>query len=162
VSEADLEILAAGPIDRFDEQTLARLATLYTGDDPVPPGLAAGISVGITLDALYAELAQLQHAPGLAGVRTGEVTADTVTFSSATLTAMVRITPASAETARVDGWITPVGSCTVRLRTSSTTLTTEADADGRFAFANVTRGMVQFTFAAAGGRPPVITPALEI
>lgn len=160
--ERELDALAAEALDDFDETALERIAAMYTSADPVPANLVDRIAFGITLDALHAELAELERSPGLAGVRADEAVADTVTFTSASITAMVTMSPTSVESTRVDGWISPSGVHIVELRTPSGTLHSEADEDGRFAFEDVTRGLVQFTFRDADGGHPVVTPALEI
>ena len=160
--ERDLDALAAEALDEFDATALDRIAALYASGDPVPANLVDRIAFGITLDALHAELAELQRSPGLVGVRADEAVADTVTFTSASLTAMVTMSPSSVESTRVDGWISPPGTRMVELRTPSGTLRAEADEDGRFAFEDVTRGLVQFTFRDIEGGHPVVTPALEI
>ena len=42
--------------------------------DPVPAGLVERVQFGITLDALHAEIAELQRTADLVGVRSGEAT----------------------------------------------------------------------------------------
>jgi len=157
--------LAAGQIDAEDVRVLRRTAELYDALDPVPTGLLDRIQFGITLDALHAEIAELQRTGDLAGVRSGEATeAQTVTFTSVSLTTMVTITPTSADRARIDGWAAPGGGVLVELRLVGDSLHTVADADGRFVFDDVPRGLVQFVLrspSVAGGRP-VITPSIEI
>lgn len=160
--ERELEVLAAGAIDDVDVAALRRLAGLYDKLDPVPPALVDRISFGITLDALHAELAELQRTTELVGVRSDATEANTVTFTSSTLTVMVAVTVTSADAARLDGWITPTGVRGVEVRSGAGTLLTEADADGRFVFEDVARGPIQFTFRRPEGGPPVLTPAMEI
>lgn len=157
-----LDTLASAPIDDADADTLARIAALYTKLDPVPAGLTDRIAFGITLDALNAELAELQRSSGLVGVRAEETSANTVTFTSTSLTAMVTITAISPESARLDGWIAPAGVRGVEVRTIAGSRRTESDADGRFVLVDVARGLVQLTFHAADDGRPVLTPALEI
>jgi hypothetical protein len=160
--ERELDVLAAEALDDFDAAALERIAELYAKVDPVPDTLIDRIAFGITLDALHAELAELERSPGLVGARADEAVADTVTFTSASLTAMVTISAASVESARIDGWISPSGVRMVELRTPSGTLHTESDEDGRFVLEGVTRGLIQFTFRDADAGHPVVTPALEI
>ena len=45
------------------------MAQLYDTLDPVPSGLVDRIQFGITLDALHAEIAELQRSGDLVGVR---------------------------------------------------------------------------------------------
>jgi hypothetical protein len=163
--QPSFETLAAGEIDGADALVLARLSGLYEALDPVPTGLVERVQFGITLDALTAEIAELQRAGDLVGVRGDEATAaQTVTFTSASLTTMVTITAASADLARIDGWVAPGGEVTVELRLQGQTLRTVADLDGRFVFDRVPRGLAQFVLRtpSAGAHAPVITPSIEI
>lgn len=157
-----LDTLAGAAIDDADADVLGRIAAVYTKLDPVPGGLIDRIAFGITLDALNAELAELQRSHSVVGVRAEETSANMVTFTSASLTTMVTITATSPELARLDGWITPQGIRGVELRTVAGSRRTESDADGRFVFEDVARGLVQLTFYAADDGRPVLTPALEI
>lgn len=161
----DLDQLAAEPIDAADTRILSGVAAMYDALDPVPTGLIGRIQFGITLDALHAEIAELERSTGLAGVRSeGATAAQTVTFTSTSLTTMVTITPTSGSRARVDGWVAPGGGVRVELRTAAGSLTTTADADGRFVFDEVPRGLVQFVLRHPGttSLAPVITPSIEI
>jgi hypothetical protein len=163
--DAELAALAAGDIDADDEQLLVRVAALYDGLDPVPAGLVDRISFGITLDALHAEIAEMERSGGLVGVRSDSATeAQTITFTSASLSLMITISPTSADRTRVDGWAAPGGGVTVELRSVDGTATRVADADGRFVFEDVPRGLAQFVVRQPGSdpRPPVVTPSIEI
>ncbi|MGH3626077.1 MAG: carboxypeptidase regulatory-like domain-containing protein [Sciscionella sp.] len=160
-----LDQLATEGIDDADGRTLAQLAALYTTLDPVPAGLIERIQFGITLDALHAEIAELQRSETLVGTRASDPSgAQTVTFTSSTVTTMVTITPVGPERVRVDGWIAPGGGVTVELRTTEDALTTVADADGRFVFDDVPRGLAQFTVRPPDGtsQSPVVTPSIEL
>lgn len=162
----NLDELAAGQIEDEDVRILGRVAGLYDVLDPVPSGLVSRIKFGITLDALHAEIAELQRSSDLVGVRTDEATeVQTVTFTSASLTTMVTITPVSAERVRIDGWAAPGGGVEVELRTGSESLTTSADPDGRFVFEDVPRGPAQFILrppSSASSQRPVVTPSIEL
>ena len=59
----------AAEIDAEDLALLGRVARLYDTLDPVPAGLVERIQFGITLDALHAEIAELQRSGDLVGVR---------------------------------------------------------------------------------------------
>ena len=168
-SQRDLDELAAAPLDAGDARVLDQVAHLYDVLDPVPAGLVDRVQFGITLDALHAELAELQRAGDLVGVRSDAATDDaqTVTFTSSTLTTMVTITPISADRVRVDGWVAPATEADVDLRLVGETLQTTCDGDGRFVFADVPRGLAQFVL-----RPPrdadedddrvVVTPSITL
>lgn len=160
-----IDELAAGPVDSLDLDMLRELAELYDRLDPVPAGLVERIQFGITLDSLHAELAELQQAGDLTGVRSGEATsAPTVTFTSQNLTTMVTVTPLSPDRVRIDGWAAPGGGLTVELRVGDHTVETVADADGRFVLDDVPRGLARFVLRPPHGtrQAPVVTPAIEL
>ncbi|HKC27006.1 MAG TPA: hypothetical protein VKB75_03245 [Jatrophihabitans sp.] len=157
--------LAAGPIDEQDVDALARMAAMYNALDPVPAGLVDRIQFGITLDALHAEIAELQRGGDLVGVRSGvDGDVQTITFTSAALTTMVTIVPTSADRVRIDGWIAPGGGIAVELRGEDATRQTVADADGRFVFDDVPHGLAQFVLRPVdnGSSGPVVTPSIEV
>jgi len=131
----DFGALASGQLDAEDTRVLDLVATLYRTLDPVPDGLVERIQFGITLDALHAEIAELQRSSDLVGVRADELTeAQTITFTSPSLTTMITVTPTSSDRVRIDGWITPGADVTIELRTTEDTRTTTADEDGRFVY----------------------------
>ena len=168
MNDADLERLAAEPIDAADERALRELAELYSVLDPVPAGLVERLQFGVTLDALHAELAQLQrHEPELTGVRADDpepTEAQTITFTSDSITTMITITPAGPDTVRLDGWVAPGGGVLIELRTTGSRHSAAADANGRFVFDDVPHGLAQFLIRPP--RPdqghPVITPSIEL
>jgi hypothetical protein len=157
--------LAAAAIDDTDVAVLRQAAQIFEKLDPVPAGLVDRINFGLTLDALHAEIAELQRSADLVGVR-AETNSDvqTVTFTSATLTTMITVTPTSGDRVRVDGWIAPGAGVSVELRSRTESRHTVADDDGRFVFEDVSRGLAQFVLRVpdeAADRP-VVTPAIEI
>jgi hypothetical protein len=159
-----LDELAAGEFDEIDMHTMRQLAALYTTLDPVPERLVDRVQFGITLDALEAEVAELQRSGGLVGVRADETAqAHTITFTSASVTLMITVTETSADRARVDGWVSPGAGATVQLRAGEETHEESADEDGRFVFADIPRGMAQFVVRQPAGSalPTVITPSVE-
>jgi hypothetical protein len=162
----DLDQLAAGDIDDEDVRILERVAAVYSQLDPVPAGLADRISFGITLDALHAEIAELQRSGDLVGVRAeaAPVDSQTVTFTSSDLTTMVTITPTGADRVRIDGWVDPGAGVEIELRLPGESMHTAADADARFVFADVPRGLAQFVLRRSNGsgQRAVFTPSIEL
>jgi hypothetical protein len=164
-AQRSVDELAAGQIDRVDLAALERIAGLYSQLDPVPDALLDRIQFGLTLDALHAEIAELQRSADLVGVRSEGVTeAQTVTFTSASFTTMVTITALSPEAVRIDGWVVPGNGVGIELRTTGETFVTSADADGRFVFESVGHGLAQFMLRppADSGLGVVVTPSVEL
>lgn len=160
-----VELLTGGAVDETDLRILRDMAELYQQADPVPTGLIERIQFGITLDALHAEIAELQRSAEFTGVRSaGAADTQSITFTSTSLTTMVTITVLSADQVRIDGWLAPVGEVSVELRTRDRTFTVSSDADGRFVFESVPRGLAQFTMHPRAGEdgPGVVTPTIEI
>ena len=162
---SDESALAAGAIDEQDVALLQRVAAAWTAADPVPAGLVERLEFGVTLDALHAEIAQLQRMDGLVGARSAagpEV--QSVTFTSQHLTTMVTIAPDGPDRVRIDGWIAPGGGVEVELRTTEGRRQARADADGRFVFTDVPHGLAQFVLRAPGDPtpPPVVTPSIDL
>jgi hypothetical protein len=163
----DWESLASEPLDSRDGIVMQRMAALYDSIDPVPDDLVDRLLFGISLDAMHAELAELQAIPvGAFAARGNEQTSEvkTLTFTSDSLTTMVTISPAGPDRVRIDGWCAPGGEVLVELRQGAVSQHTEADADGRFVFEEVPHGMTRFVVRAPepGTHPPVVTPAVEI
>ena len=162
----DIEQLAASPIDDVDGRVLHDLAGIYDALDPVPDGLVERLQFAVTLDALHAELAELQHLDfaGARGDDVGATEVQTVTFTSESLTTMVTITHAGLDRVRLDGWIAPGGGVAVELRATGARMQTTADDDGRFVFEDVPRGLAQFVLRppTTDEQRPVITPAIDL
>ncbi len=164
----DVDQLAQDPLDATDERVLREVGAMYDRVDPVPPGLVERLQFGITLDALHAEVAQLQRlefeTAGARGDDAGATEVQTVTFTSASLTTMVTITHTEPDRVRIDGWAAPGGGVSIELRITGNQLHTTADADGRFVFEDVPRGLAQFVMRApsASRQRPVITPSIDL
>jgi hypothetical protein len=161
---ARLDELAAGTVDVEDVRTLRRLAALYDRLDPVPAGLVDRVNFGLTLDALHAEIADLQRSADLVGVRAADASeAQTVTFTSSTFTTMITITQTAPDEVRIDGWVAPAERISVELRTGVGTHRTDTDDDGRFVLTSVPRGLAQLTLRPADpDLLTVVTPSIEL
>lgn len=152
------------PLDDVDRALLHSLRATLEAADPMPPDLDERVQLALTVQALHAEIAELERLPGeLAGVRSHDYTrVDTVTFTSESISAVVTISRIDNETARIDGWLDG-DIAEVELRERQRTSTTTVDAEGRFVFTRVERGLVQFLFRfAEPGTNPVITPSMEV
>ncbi|WP_156250509.1 carboxypeptidase regulatory-like domain-containing protein [Pseudactinotalea terrae] len=152
------------PLDELDIALLDELRATLEAADPMPADLDERVQLALTVQALHAELAELQRMPvDLAGVRSHDYTrVDTVTFTSESMSAVVTISRVDNDTVRIDGWLDG-DLAEVELRERQRTSTAPVDAEGRFAFADVERGLVQFVFRFADGdTSPVITPSMEV
>jgi hypothetical protein len=162
----ELERLAAMPMDDADGHALMVLRDIYAAGDPVPPSLLDRVKFAITLDDLHADVARLQRegVHELATARSEDLLrAQTITFTSETLTTMVTVTPISSERVRLDGWASPGSGLDVELRVGDRTHHTIADQDGRFVFEDVDRGLAQFILRPSDETENrVITPAVEL
>lgn len=156
--------LAAEPLDELDTRILKDLAEIFGGADPVPAGLVDDVKFALTVAALHAEVAELQRLGAESALARTEYTkTQTLTFSAASLSVMVTMSPVSDTAVRIDGWVTGHDSVvTVEVRGPAGTTTAVCDSDGRFVLEEVPRGLVHFVFLAAGEARPVITPAVEM
>lgn len=156
--------LATEPLDELDERILAGIADILRSADPVPAGLADDVKFALTVQALHAEVAELQRVGAETALARSEYThTQTLTFSAEALSVMVTMSPIDADQVRIDGWVTGHDSAVVvEVRGALRTVTAEVDADGRFTVDPAPRGMVRFVFLPEGDVRPVITPAVEI
>jgi hypothetical protein len=166
-SEIPAEDLAGAPLDASDAAVLSMISDLYSYIDPVPSGLVERLQFSITLDALNAELAELQQLPEamLASRAEQASMVKTLTFASDSLTTMVAISPDGPDRVRIDGWIAPGAEATVELHQGGELVReVSADADGRFVFEDLAHGLTRFVVRPAepAAHPPVMTPAIEI
>jgi hypothetical protein len=160
-----------------DESVFRRIRALFEAVDPAPPDLTERVRFAVALADLEAEAARLveEAATEPALTRGTSEESRTITFDSSELTIMIRIDANADGTARVDGWLAPACACRVEVSLTGSTLTVEADADGRFAFPSVPRGTVRFVVrppaqqahaapdSSGNGRmKTVITPALVL
>lgn len=152
------------PLDDVDAALLHELRAALQIADPMPPDLDERVQLALTVQALHAEIAELERLPTeLAGVRSRDYErVDTVTFTSSSLSAVVTITRVDNESVRIDGWVDG-DPAEVELRERGRTSSVMIDAEGRFAFARAERGLVQLVFRFAdAATSPVITPSMEI
>lgn len=148
------------PLDDIDVVILDALRQTMTMADPVPVNLVGDIDFTLSLAAMNAELAALTTEA--AAVRaTGPETAESVTFTSSTMTLMVVIGRDDGQI-RLDAWVSG-GGITVELVHGSDRTSAVSDVNGRVSWFPVQPGLVRFLIQplTVGGRP-VITPAIEL
>ena len=158
--------LAGEDLDPSDLALLNSIRTYYEEHDPVPEGLVERIQFEITLDALRTEVATLtQLDTATAGTRGAATEAvRTITFSSASLTTMVTLTPLGDGTVRVDGWAAPGAGIRVDVLLPDGPHRTYADEDGRFVFEGVPCGLAKFALYLPHDTEffTVLSPAIEL
>ena len=162
MSESDVDGAGAA-LDKTDQRILDEIAEFYARVDPVPSDLIARCQFAMTLDALHAEIAELQRVVDTSALSRAEAPSgvETVTFSTASLTTMVTVSPAGPGTVRIDGWAAPGAGLAVEVRQETGSLHTVADEDGRFVFDGVPRGLAQFVLRPVDAAA-VITPSLQL
>ena len=168
MSADQLDLRADGPLDGVDFLVLSHIRQLMAQIDPVPQTLTDRVKFELSLSAMHAELAELQHLT-LAGVREDSspyAATESVTFTTSRHSLMVTFGPAdeggAPDTVRVDGWVTGP-AVSIELRVGELQFRAEPDAAGRFVVENVPRGPARFVLHPhAEGERPVLTPAIEL
>lgn len=147
------------------------LEQMWTERDPMPEGLVQRMqALTAAEDALrdtdldYELMLLIERSSELAGTRGG--TAYTLRFGVEDLDLLVRIGSAIGPVARLDGWIVPPASVSVRatrLDDGEDTWETEVDDRGRFEFAELPVGLYRLWLTADGEDAKAFgTPAFEI
>ncbi|GAB3739093.1 hypothetical protein [Microlunatus parietis] len=158
-------------LDDLDQEILAAIRDLYAATDPMPDDLPLEIEFQLSVQALHAEVAELQRSSAAANEPVWRddqaIRTESLTFSCDRLTAMITMTNLDASSVRIDGWVT-APNCRVELRVRRAdpgadpiTYPLRADQDGRFVIEPVDRGMASFVFVDGTDRP-VITPYVEL
>ncbi|MFT4165218.1 MAG: hypothetical protein QM650_08240 [Microlunatus sp.] len=118
------------------------------------------------------ELAELVEAVSMAA-GAGDIPGTTWTFEAPSLTIILFTERWAGAGRRVDGWLTPTATRTVRLRlldenltqqtaTDEIVLETVVDKAGRFHFGDVPQGLAHLAVPATEDRPGVRTPTFEL
>jgi hypothetical protein len=147
---------------------MRQLRSMWHRLDPEPAGLVDRVMFALELETLDVDLLWRLPEPELAAARSGEEeTARTVTFGSESLTVVVMLSGSDTDGHRIDGWVIPSGPLRVELRSDGSQRQTTADETGRFAFADVSSGLVQLVLHPTDGvhpalTRPVVTPALKL
>ena len=161
MSDHELDALAAGPLDSDDLLLLALMREHADRTDPVPSGLTDRIELAMTVAGLEAEVARLISMEDVAVRSLDYERATSITFASDQLSVMVTIEQV-ADGVVVRGWLTTPGA-EVELRGRDRTHLARTDADGRFQFADVERGLAHLVIRPTEpDSSPVITPAFEL
>ena len=150
-----------------DEPLLAAMRTMWETADPCPGDLTERVLFRLSLEQLDVEVMAIQTALSGAGARGTELT-DTIIFESQSLALTISVSgDRGRRRRRIDGWISPSAALRVHLHGADGVLEETADEDGRFAFADVSGGLVHFTVEPTAGAAvhldhPVATPAIAI
>ncbi len=160
-------------LDDIDFAILHEVRDLADLVDPVPTELVDKVKFALTVQALDAELAELMASP-LVQVRSQDVAlAQSITFTSSTLSLMISVSEERDGTIRLDGWVTQ-GGAQIELHVDPAPFgilavppqrVVEAEATGRFVIDGLTHGRFVFVVRQHPERPserPVVTPAMEL
>ena len=99
--------IADQPLDDFDRTILDTVAEVFRAADPVPAGLTEDIKFALTVQAMHAEVAELQRVGAESALARSEYThTQTLTFSAESISVMVTMSPIDADEVRIDGWVT--------------------------------------------------------
>lgn len=162
-SDDTLDRLSAQPLDAADGLILGRLRRAFDARDPMPADLAERMKFVMTVAALEAEVARIVATPAAAVRSAAYERATTVTFAAERMTVMVTLEEGGSAGVTVAGWVAGP-AVEVELRTTSGSRLVRADAEGRFAFDAVARGVVHFVLRDLEhpDTPPVVTPGVEL
>lgn len=157
------------PMDDADEALLAHLGRVLRVVDPVPDDLVDRTLFAIALDALEAEVMELQAAPSpeLAlrsdTVDHGTVQASTITFAADAVTVMITISESPTGGLCIDGWAAPPAQYSVELYRPDERVRVESHDDGSFVLFDVPFGRACLALRRADGTgPTVATPVIEL
>jgi len=153
-------------LDGLDAEILDGIRTLYTEVDPPPRHLVERVQFALELADADVEVFRLGLDHDLVTATRGEQSR-TVTFDSDSMSIMIRLSPGEHGRIRLDGWLAPPAARQVELRTRGSSLSTEADDQGRFVFDEVPHGLVQLAVnlveeSAPARRRVVVTPSIEV
>ena len=161
---ADVDALAAAPMDEEDEALLRGLDTLLRNVDPMPDDLVDRVRFALALDEVHAEVAEMSRMsfdalavradPGV------EATTTSLTFEAGSFTAMVTVTRTGEDERRLDGWVTPPTAVRVVARMQEGVMEAESDDSGRFVLDGLPAGFAQLVLRHEGGA--VVTPMFEL
>ncbi|QNE46275.1 hypothetical protein F1C58_04695 [Glaciihabitans sp. INWT7] len=149
-----------------DEDLFSRLRTLWRQRDPMPAGLVDNVLVALAtrdLGVEYAMLTMLESSGSAVGVR-GDSDVQLLEFAHGTRSIMLRVSDLRDGRRRVDGWIAPAATLSVRLEQDHDDFNTTASAEGRFDFPDIPAGRTRMWLqpelgqdAAAGARQGLTT-----
>lgn len=151
---------ADAPLTDDDLLLLTRLQAAQEANDPMPEGMLERIHFRIALQAMEAELATIAD-QDLAFARGGSTKADTITFTSSTISLTVMI--AEEDTVvRIDGWVTG-GGLQIDLVGDFGTWPRTSDATGRMVWTDVPHGSIHFLIHPARADARLVaTPVVEV
>lgn len=150
------------------DTTFDDLAAMWERRDPMPPGLIDKVLVALAtenLDAEYELLHLVERSRELAGVRSGGE-AMTIAFSGGAFSLLLRVSELTDASCRVDGWVTPPQSMTVKVTQQSRNLQAVVDALGRFEIPRLPTGLTRFFLLSDDAKEPgdglFATPTFEL
>ncbi|MCU1552103.1 MAG: hypothetical protein JWR36_2663 [Glaciihabitans sp.] len=120
----------------------ARLRGMWSRLDPMPEDLIDDILVRLATENLgdeYALLTLVEHSEELVGTRSLSESR-TLEFTDGAITILLRVSPSGSGTRRIDGWLAPASTGTLRIVVDGDEHSIEASPEGRFVFPDVALG----------------------
>lgn len=150
-----------------DGQLLGGLKALWERADPMPPDLPDRVLFALELEDLDGDFELLRLVTNAAedlSVRSAATELNTITFSSPSVTVMLRITALRGSRRRLDGWLAAPAALLVKIRHSQGTHEADVDGQGRFVAADLPAGLTRLVLTPAGDEhaSPILTPTVEI
>lgn len=157
--------------DAGDAETLRDLRHLWAALDPMPADLPGRVLLALNAESgdpdvdLDIELLLLvAQADRTRGVRTAEVTLDTMTFAGPSLEVMIRVSVHAGGRRRLDGWLTPTTPMRLTVHHAEGGCESLVDTRGRFVVEDVPAGLTRIRLTPTEPAPvkSYVTPSIEI
>lgn len=154
---------ADAPLDDEDVVVLGGLRRALAAVDPVPADLVERSLFALSMEALHAQVMELQllEVPEMAVRGDATVEARTITFTADPVTVMISLSVSPSGGVRIDGWAAPARRYDVELLRPGGSITTRSDDDGGFVLPDVPPGPAGLVLRHASG-PAVSTPVIEL
>lgn len=149
-----------------DAALFADLRRMWERADPMPDDLPDRVLLALDLEQVDMdfELLRLVTAEQEVSVRSAVTDVNTITFSGASVTVMVRVSDTGRGRRRLDGWLAPTQPLSVTVHHADGSCDTEVDDRGRFVVSDLPAGRTRLVLAPTEDpqATPFITPTVEI
>jgi len=146
-----------------DAALFARLRAMWETIDPMPAELIDRMVASVAVADLSREYALLTLVESELSAVRGDTDTATLQFSDGTTSVLLHITEVEGGMRRIDGWV-DAAALAISLLQDAGDISTEPDANGRFAFDAVSAGVsrIRLVVRADGGLHEFQTPQFEV